>query len=383
MATATPKPIKCKAAVGRAAGEPLQIEEVVVAPPKAHEVRIKIICTSLCHSDVTFWRMKGNPLAVHPRIFGHEAVGTIESIGEHVDEFKVGDLVVPVFTGQCHECADCTSERGSNICSLLPFRISPAMPRDGTTRFTDMNGESIYHFTGVSSFSEYTVVDVTQVVKLDAAVEHNKLCLLSCGVSTGVGAAWKLAGVDVGSTVAIFGLGSVGLAVAEGCRIRGASRIIGVDLNPDKFELGKKFGLTDFVNPKEIGDKSVSKVITEMTNGGADYCFECIGLASLMSDAFKSTHQGWGKTIILGVEMHGSPLCIAPYELLNGRCVMGSLFGGIKPKDDIPTLLNKYLNKELELDKFITHEIGLDEINKAFDLLLEGKSLRCIIWMDK
>ncbi|KAJ3673734.1 hypothetical protein LUZ60_005726 [Juncus effusus] len=383
MEDSIPKPIRCKAAVGRAAGEPLQIEEVIVAPPKEHEVRIKIICTSLCHSDVTIWRMKEQPMAFHPRIFGHEAVGTVESVGEHVDEFKVGDFVVPFFLPQCSDCIDCTSDRGSNMCSNTPFRVNQAIPRDGTTRFTDLNGEPIYHLLGVSSFSEYTVVDVTQVTKVNPTVSPDKACLLSCGISTGVGAAWKLARVEAGSTVAIFGLGSVGLAVAEGCRIRGASKIIGVDLNPDKFELGKKFGLTDFINPKDIGEKSVSEVIIEMTKGGADYCFECIGLASLMNQAFQSSRQGWGKTIILGVEMHGSPLSINSYDLLNGKCIMGSLFGGIKGKNDIATLVNKYLNKELELDKFITHEISLEEINKAFDLLLEGKSLRCIIWMDK
>ncbi|XP_078164407.1 alcohol dehydrogenase-like 1 [Carex rostrata] len=380
--TNTIKPIKCKAAVSRAGGEPLQIEEVVVAPPKAYEVRIKIICTSLCHTDVTFWRMKAGPFAVHPIIFGHEAVGTIESVGEHVDEFKVGDLVVPTFMAQCNECIDCTSER-SNMCSKLEFQIGHGMPRDGTTRFADAKGEPINHFLSVSSFSEYTVVDGAYVTKVDPAISPEKACLLSCGISTGVGAAWKVAGVEAGSTIAIFGLGTVGLAVAEGCRLRGVSRIIGIDLNPDKFELGKTVGLTDFVNPSELGEKSISEVIIEMTKGGADYCFECIGVASVMNDAFKSSRKGWGKTIILGGEMHGSPLCLESYNILNGKSVMGSLFGGIKAKTDIPTLVNKYLSKELELDMFITHEVGLAEINTSFDLLLEGKSLRCIIWMDK
>lgn len=378
----TTEPIKCKAAVSRVAGEPLRIEEVVVAPPKAYEVRIKIICTSLCHTDFTFWQMKGGPMAGHPIILGHEAVGTIESVGEHVTEFKAGDLVVPTFLAQCNECADCTSDR-SNLCSTLPFQVSRGMPRDGTTRFVDAKGEPINHLLYVSSFSEYTVVDAALVTKVRPEISPEKACLLSCGVSTGVGAAWKVARVESGSTVAIFGLGSVGLAVAEGCRLQGASRIIGIDLNSDKFELGKKFGLTDFVNPSELGEKSTSEVIIEMTKGGADYCFECIGLASVMNDAFKSSRKGWGKTIILGVEMHGSPLCLESYHILYGKSIMGSLFGGIKAKTDIPILVDKYLNKELELDKFITHEIGLGEINTAFDLLREGKSLRCIIWMDK
>ncbi|OAY85698.1 Alcohol dehydrogenase-like 1 [Ananas comosus] len=200
---------------------------------------------------------------------------------------------------------------------------------------------------------------------------------------SGVGAAWKVAAVEPGSTVAIFGLGAVGLAVAEGSRLRGATRIIGVDLNPDKFEIGKKFGITDFVNTKEIGEKSISDVIKEMTEGGADYCFECIGLASLMSEAFRSSRLGWGKTIVLGVDMNGSSISIPAFEILRGKSVIGSLFGGIKAKTDIPVLVKQYLNKELQLDEFITHELGFSDINKAFDLLEGGKSLRCIIWMDR
>lgn len=319
---------------------------------------------------------------VFPRIFGHEAFGVVESVGEHVEGFAAGDAVVPTFLAQCGECPDCKSSR-SNVCSKYRFMVRPGMPRDETTRFVDANGSPVYHFLGVSSFSEYTVVDVTQVVKVDPSLPPPTACLLSCGATTGVGAAWKLAKVEPGSSVAIFGLGAVGLAVAEGARICGASKIIGVDLNPEKQELGKKFGVTHFINPKELGEKTVSQAIIEMTDGGADYCFECIGLAALMSDAFQSSRAGWGKTIILGVEMHGSPLSIPSHEILHGKCVMGSLFGGVKPKDDIPILADKYLNKELELDKFITHEVPLKDINTAFDLLQQGKSLRCTIWMDK
>ncbi|XP_039146447.1 alcohol dehydrogenase-like 1 isoform X2 [Dioscorea cayenensis subsp. rotundata] len=368
------------AAVSRAGGEPLVIEEVEVAPPQAWEVRIKIVCTSLCHSDVTFWRMKNSPPAIYPRIFGHEAFGVVESVGEHVEEFKAGDTVVPVFLPHCYGCVDCSTPR-SNMCSLLPFQVSSGMPRDrDSSRFSDNMGRTIHHFLNVSSFSEYTVVDVAHLVKVDPALPPEKACLLSCGVSTGVGAAWKAAEVEEGSTVAVFGLG----AVVEGARLRGAAKIIGVDINPQKFELGKKFGLTDFVNPNEIGDeRSVSQVISEMTGGGADYCFECIGLASLMQSAYESSRKGWGKTIVLGVEMHGKPLSLDTRRILEGKWITGSLFGGIKAKTDIPILAKKYLDKELHLDSFITHEVGFEDINKAFELLNEGKSLRCIIWMDK
>uniref|UniRef100_A0A0D3FET7 Uncharacterized protein n=1 Tax=Oryza barthii TaxID=65489 RepID=A0A0D3FET7_9ORYZ len=343
MAGQIPQPIRCKAAVCRAAGEPLAVEEIVVDPPKAHEVRIKIVCTSLCHSDVTSVRSPAADLSTTDRTA--QNVPVVESVGEHVEGFAAGDPVVPTFLGQCTECVDCASER-SNVCSMYRFAVRPGMPRDGTARFRDRHGAPIHHFLGVSSFSEYTVVDANQVVRVDPAVPPATASLLSCGATTGVGAAWKLAKVEPGSSVAIFGLGAVGLAVAEGARI-----------------CGKKFGVTHFINPQELGDKPVSQAIIEMTDGGADYCFECIGLASVMSDAFRSSREGWGKTIILGVEMHGAPLSIPSLEILNGKCVMGSLFGGVKPKQDIPILADKYLNKELELDKFITHEVPLKDIN--------------------
>ncbi|XP_050264363.1 alcohol dehydrogenase-like 2 isoform X1 [Quercus robur] len=375
------KVLRCKAAICRNPGEPLVIEDIEVDPPKAWEIRIKIICTTLCHTDITYWKMKGGLVAAFPRIFGHEAVGVVESVGEHVEEFIVGDTVLPVFLPNCNECRDCKSQK-SNLCTKFQNNYPSNMPRDGTSRFRDMNGEILHHFLWVSSFTEYTVVDVTHAVKITPEIPADKACLLGCGVSTGIGAAWKVAEVEEGSTVAIFGLGPVGLAVAEGARQRGALKIIAVDLNPEKFDIGKKFGVTDFVNPKTCGEKPVSEVIKELTNGGADYCFECIGLASLMQEAFLSSRKGWGKTVILGVEMHGSQLSLNPYEFLRGRSVIGTLFGGIKPKSDIPLLAKKYLDNELSLDEFISHELSFQDINKAFELHQEGKSLRCIIWMD-
>nr|GLL39648.1 alcohol dehydrogenase-like 2 isoform X2 [Ipomoea trifida] len=344
------KPIKCKAAVCRGAGEALVIEEIEVDPPKPWEVRIKIICSSLCHSDLTFWKFKSGPLSFFPRILGHEAAGVVESVGENVDEVRIGDLVIPVFSRNCEECRDCKSPKG-NTCTKFGVRYPGGMPRDGTSRFKDKDGQTIYHLLCVSSFSQYTVVDITHVVKMNPDFPIDMACLLSCGVTTGIGASWKVAKIEEGSTVAIFGLGAVGLAVAEGARLRGASKIIGVDLIPEKFELG------------------------------ADHCFECIGLASVMQDAFASSRQG-GCTIILGVEMHGKPISINPYELLEGRTITGCLFGGIKAKVDIPKLAQKYMQKELNLEGFKTHEVKFQDINQAFDLLEQKKSLRCIIWMD-
>ncbi|OIS96063.1 PREDICTED: alcohol dehydrogenase-like 7 [Nicotiana attenuata] len=375
------KPIRCRAAVARKAGEALVIEEVIVAPPKAHEVRLKIICTSLCHSDFTFWKLK-EP-ACFPRIFGHEAFGVVESIGEDVEDLKEGDPVVPIFLPDCTECIDCTSKK-SNVCSKFQFKGSPYMPRDGTSRFTTADGEALYHFLFVSSFAEYIVVDIANVTKIDPRVPPNRACLLSCGVSTGLGAAFKTANVEPGSTVVIFGLGAIGLAVAEGARICGATRIIGVDINSDKFEIGKQFGVTDFVNSNSFGDKPISQVINEMTNGGADYCFECVGLGTVVQEAYACCRKGWGKTIVLGVDKPGADLTFKSFDVLHsGKTLMGSLFGGLKPKSDIPLLVKRYLDKELQLDKFVTHEVSFQDINKAFDLLAQGKNLRCVIWMDK
>ncbi|CAK8566837.1 unnamed protein product [Lathyrus sativus] len=376
------QPIRCKAAVARKPGEPLVIEEIIVAPPMPHEVRIRILCTSLCHSDFTFWKMQESP-GIFPRILGHEAAGVVESVGKDVTEVTKGDVVIPIFLPDCGECKDCKSTK-SNRCTNFPFTVSPWMPRHESTRFTDLNGEIIYHFMFVSSFSEYTVVDIANVTKIDSQIPPDRACLLSCGVSTGVGAAWRTAGVEPGSTVAIFGLGSVGLAVAEGARLCGATRIIGVDVIPEKFEIGKKFGLTDFVHGEESGNKPVSQVIIEMTDGGADYCFECVGMTSLVHEAYASCRKGWGKTIVLGVDKPEARLSFSSSEVLHdGKSLMGSLYGGLKPKSHVPILLKRYMDKELQLDEFVTHEVEFKDINKAFDLLSKGQCLRCVIWMEK
>ncbi|KAE8704220.1 Alcohol dehydrogenase-like 7 [Hibiscus syriacus] len=376
------KPIRCKAAISREAGEPLVIEEIMVAPPSPYEVRIRIICTSLCYSDITFWKLKVPP-ACFPRILGHEAVGVVESVGEHVDEVAAGDIVIPTFLSECGECDDCCSKQ-SNLCSKFPFKVHPWMPRHESSRFTDLKGQTLYHFLFISSFSEYTVVDVCHVVKIDPSIPPNRACLFGCCVATGVGAACKSANVEAGSTVVIFGLGSIGLAVAKGAKLCGANRIIGVDVNPDKFEVAKKFGVTEFINSKECGDKSLSQVVMEMTGGGADYCFECVGIASLVQEAFASCRKGWGKTIVLGVDKPGAQLNLSSYEVLHsGKILTGSLYGGVKPKSDLPLLLKRYTDKELVVDEFVTHEVRFEDINKAFELLLEGKCIRCVIWMDK
>jgi len=368
--------IKCKAAVVWAAGEPLKIEEVEVAPPQANEVRIKVHYTALCHTDLYFWDAKGQK-PLFPRILGHEAAGIVESVGEGVTDLKEGDSVLPVFTGECGECRHCKSEE-SNMCDLLRINTDRGvMINDGQSRFS-INGTPIYHFLGTSTFSEYTVAHVGSVAKINPAAPLNKVCILSCGVSTGMGATLNVAKPKKGSTVAIFGLGGVGLSAAEGARIAGASRIIGIDLNSDRFEKAKLFGVTEFINPLDH-EKPIQEVIAEKTGGGVDYSIECTGNAKAMIQAFESSHDGWGVAVLVGVPHSDAVFATSPVNFLNERTLKGTFFGNYKPRSDLPGLVELYLDKKLELEKFITHEVSFADINKAFDYMIKGESLRCVI----
>ncbi|CAL9086404.1 unnamed protein product [Musa acuminata var. zebrina] len=366
-------------AVAWEAGKPLVMEEVEVAPPKAMEVRLKILYTSLCHTDVYFWEAKGQT-PVFPRIFGHEAGGVVESVGEGVTDLSPGDHVLPIFMGECKECAHCKSQE-SNMCDLLRINTDRAvMISDGQSRFS-INGKPIYHFLGTSTFSEYTVVHVGCVAKINPLAPLDKVCVISCGISTGYGAAVNVAKPPKGSTVAVFGLGAVGLAAAEGARASGASRIIGVDINPKRFEEAKKFGVTEFVNPADY-DRPVQEVLAEMTNGGVDRSIECSGSTSAMISAFECVHDGWGVAVLVGVPHKDSVFKTHPVNFLVERTLKGTFYGNYKPRSDIPAVVEKYMAKELELEKFITHSVPFSEINKAFDYMLKGESLRCIIHMD-
>ncbi|GAB2272560.1 hypothetical protein Dimus_007381 [Dionaea muscipula] len=379
MSSTAGQVIRCRAAVAWEAGKPLVIEQVDVAPPQKMEVRVKILFTSLCHTDVYFWEAKGQT-PVFPRIFGHEAAGIVESVGEGVTELKPGDHVLPVFTGECKECAHCKSDE-SNLCELLRINTDRGvMLHDGKTRFS-INGKPIYHFLGTSTFSEYTVTHVGCLAKINPKAPLDKVCVISCGISTGLGATLNVAKPKKGSTVAIFGLGAVGLAAAEGARISGASRIIGVDLHPDRIELAKKFGVTELVNPKDH-DKPVQEVIVEMTNGGVDRSVECTGNIQAMISAFECVHDGWGVAVLVGVPNKDDVFKTHPINFLNERTLKGTFFGNYKPRTGIPLVVEKYMNKELEVEKFITHQTTFSQINKAFDLMLAGQGLRCIIRMD-
>nr|ABL74251.1 alcohol dehydrogenase ADH1 [Triticum monococcum subsp. aegilopoides] len=378
MATAG-KVIKCKAAVAWEAGKPLSMEEVEVAPPQAMEVRVKILFTSLCHTDVYFWEAKGQT-PMFPRIFGHEAGGIVESVGEGVTELAPGDHVLPVLTGECKECPHCKSAE-SNMCDLLRINTDRGvMIGDGKSRFS-IDGKPIYHFVGTSTFSEYTVMHVGCVAKINPEAPLDKVCVLSCGISTGLGASINVAKPPKGSTVAIFGLGAVGLAAAEGARIAGASRIIGIDLNASRFEEARKFGCTEFVNPKDHS-KPVQEVLAEMTNGGVDRSVECTGNVNAMIQAFECVHDGWGVAVLVGVPHKDAEFKTHPMNFLNERTLKGTFFGNFKPRTDLPNVVEMYMRKELEVEKFITHSVPFSEINKAFDLMAKGEGIRCIIRME-
>ncbi|XP_044980537.1 alcohol dehydrogenase 1 [Hordeum vulgare subsp. vulgare] len=378
MATAG-KVIKCKAAVAWEAGKPLTMEEVEVAPPQAMEVRVKILFTSLCHTDVYFWEAKGQT-PMFPRIFGHEAGGIVESVGEGVTDVAPGDHVLPVFTGECKECPHCKSAE-SNMCDLLRINTDRGvMIGDGKSRFS-IGGKPIYHFVGTSTFSEYTVMHVGCVAKINPEAPLDKVCVLSCGICTGLGASINVAKPPKGSTVAIFGLGAVGLAAAEGARIAGASRIIGVDLNASRFEEARKFGCTEFVNPKDH-TKPVQQVLADMTNGGVDRSVECTGNVNAMIQAFECVHDGWGVAVLVGVPHKDAEFKTHPMNFLNERTLKGTFFGNFKPRTDLPNVVEMYMKKELEVEKFITHSVPFSEINKAFDLMAKGEGIRCIIRMD-
>ncbi|KAK8445235.1 hypothetical protein SEVIR_9G289100v4 [Setaria viridis] len=379
------KPIKCKAAVAWGPGEPLSLEEVEVAPPGRLEVRVKVLFTSICHTDLSAWKGETEMHRKFPRIFGHEAAGVVESVGDGVEDLVPGDHVIPIFTGECRECVYCGSDK-TNLCGT--YRVNPfksTMTSDGGTRFAVVDASSgerqpVYHFLNTSTFAEYTVLDAACAVKVHPKAPLEKMCLLSCGISTGVGAAWNTANVSTGSTVAVLGLGAVGLAVAEGARLRGAARIIGVDINPEKFTKGKEMGVTDFIDSKAC-DKPVHEVIREMTDGGVDYSFECTGINDVLREAFLSTHDGWGLTVVLGIHATPKMMPLHPMELFDGRRITGCAFGDFKGKSQLPDLVDKCINGEVNInfDGFITHKLPFSDINKAFQLLEEGKSLRCLL----
>lgn len=312
-----------------------------------------------------------------PCILGHEGAGIVESVGPGVTSVSPGDSVIPLYVPQCRDCKFCRSPK-TNLCSKIRLTQGRGVMPDGTSRFK-CQGKTLFHFMGTSTFSEYTVVAEISLAKVDPTAPVDKVCLLGCGIPTGYGAAINTAKVESGSTVAIWGLGAVGLAVAMGCRNQGASRIIGIDINAAKFERAKVFGCTEFVNPKDYAGKSIPEVLSEMTDGGLDYTFECIGNVKTMRDALESCHKGWGTSVIIGVAGAGQEISTRPFQLVTGRVWKGSAFGGWKSRDSVPYLVREYLNKNLMIDEFVTHNLPLEKVNKAFDLMHSGDALRVVL----
>lgn len=367
--------IKSKAAVAWGPGQPLKIEEVDVMLPKAGEVLIKIIATGVCHTDA-FTLSGDDPEGIFPAILGHEGGGIVEQIGEGVTSVKVGDHVIPLYTPECGECKFCKSGK-TNLCQKIRETQGKGLMPDGTTRFYK-DGQPIYHYMGCSTFSEYTVLPEISLAKVNPAAPLEEVCLLGCGVTTGMGAVMNTAKVEEGDTVAIFGLGGIGLSAVIGAVMAKASRIIAIDINESKFELARKLGATDCINPKNF-DKPIQEVIVEMTDGGVDYSFECIGNVNIMRSALECCHKGWGESIIIGVAGAGQEISTRPFQLVTGRVWRGTAFGGVRGRSELPDYVERYLAGEFKLSDFITHTMPLEDINEAFDLMHEGKSIRSVI----
>lgn len=371
--------IKSKAAIAWGPKQPLSIEEVDVMPPQAGEVRIRVIASGVCHTDA-FTLSGEDPEGIFPTILGHEGGGIVESIGEGVTSLKVGDHVIPLYTPECGECKFCTSGK-TNLCGKIRETQGKGLMPDGTTRFS-LNGEPIYHYMGCSTFSEYTVLPEISLAKVNKEAPLEEVCLLGCGVTTGMGAVMNTAKVEEGATVAIFGMGGIGLSAVIGATMAKASRIIAIDINESKFGLARQLGATDCINPRDY-DKPIQEVIVELTDGGVDYSFECIGNVDVMRSALECCHKGWGESVIIGVAGAGQEISTRPFQLVTGRVWKGTAFGGVKGRSELPGIVERYMQGEFKLNDFITHTMGLEDINQAFDLMHEGKSIRTVIHYDK
>ncbi|KAJ8906635.1 hypothetical protein NDN08_003128 [Rhodosorus marinus] len=368
--------IECLAAVAWNAKVPLSIELVEVLPPKAGEVRVKMFATAVCHTDA--YTLDGlDSEGVFPAILGHEGSGTVESVGEGVTSVQPGDVVIPLYTAECKECKFCKS-RKSNLCSSIRAFTGKGLMKDGTVRFR-CKGQDIYHYMGTSTFSEYTVIHEVACAKIRPDAPMEKVCLLGCGVTTGIGAVLNTSNVEEGATVGVFGCGAVGLSVIQGAVLAKASRVFAIDLNPTKFDLAKTMGATDCVNPLDYS-KPIQEVLVELTDGGLDYTFECIGRTETMRAALEACHKGWGESCIIGVAGAGEEIQTKPFQLVTGRVWRGTAFGGYKGRSQLSGLVDQYMEgSSIKLDELITGTYKLEELNTAFDVLHEGKAIRSVI----
>ena len=363
-----------RAAVAYAAGEPLAIENVQLDGPRAGEVMVEIKATGICHTDA--YTLSGaDPEGLFPSVMGHEGAGVVVEVGEGVTSVAPGDHVIPLYTPECRQCKFCLSGK-TNLCGAIRETQGQGLMPDGSSRFS-LNGETLYHYMGTSTFSNHTVLPEIAVAKIREDAPFDKVCYIGCGVTTGLGAVMNTAGVEPGSNVAVFGLGGIGLNVIQGARLVGADRIIGVDLNPAKRALAEQFGMTDFVNPRDVND--VVGAIVDLTDGGVDYSFECIGNVEVMRQALECCHKGWGESIIIGVAGAGQEISTRPFQLVTGRVWRGTAFGGAKGRTEVPRIVDWYMDGKINIDDLITHTMPLEEINNAFDLMHAGESIRSVV----
>ena len=367
--------MKSKAAIAVEAGKDLEIDEVDVAGPKEGEVLVRIVASGVCHTDA-FTLSGDDPEGLFPAILGHEGGGVVEEVGPGVKGLKPGDKVIPLYTAECRECEYCLSGK-TNLCQAVRVTQGQGVMPDGTSRFS-RSGKMLHHFMGTSTFSEYTVLPEISLAKISDKAPLEKVCLLGCGVTTGIGAVLNTAKVEAGSTVAVFGLGGIGLAVIQGAVMAKAERIIGVDINADKFQMAQDMGATECVNPKDH-DAPIQDVLVELTGGGLDYTFECIGNIQTMRAALECCHKGWGESTIIGVAGSGQEISTRPFQLVTGRVWRGTAFGGVKGRTELPGYVDDYMAGKINIDDMITHQMPIEEINHAFHLMHSGESIRSIV----
>ncbi len=370
--------MKTRAAVAVAAGEPLVIEELELEGPKAGEVLVRNVASGVCHTDA-FTLSGEDPEGLFPSVLGHEGGAVVEEVGAGVESVRPGDHVIPLYTPECGVCKFCTSGK-TNLCQAIRATQGQGLMPDGSSRFA-LNGKPIFHFMGTSTFSHYTVLPEIAVAKINPEAPLEKVCLLGCGITTGIGAVLNTAKVEPGASVAVFGLGGVGLSAIQGAVMAKAGRILAIDVNPDKFELATQLGATDVVNPNDYDDP-IADVVIELTDGGVDYSFECVGNVNLMRSALECCHKGWGESVIIGVAGAGKEISTRPFQLVTGRVWRGSAFGGCKGRSQLPGMVDQYLDGQIKIDEFITYTMPLEDINRAFDLMHEGKSIRSVIHFD-
>tara|TARA_Y100000385_G_scaffold129637_1_gene134987 strand:- start:4259 stop:5383 length:1125 start_codon:yes stop_codon:yes gene_type:complete len=370
------KIMKTRAAVALEAGKPLEVMEVNLEGPKKGEVLIEIKATGICHTD-EFTLSGADPEGLFPAILGHEGAGVVVELGPGVTDLKVGDHVIPLYTPECRQCEYCLNPK-TNLCQAIRETQGQGLMPDGTSRFSMLNGTPILHYMGCSTFSNYTVLPEIALAKINSEAPFEKVCYIGCGVTTGIGAVINTAKVEIGSRAIVFGLGGIGLNVIQGLKLAGADQIVGVDLNSGRQSMAEKFGMTDFVNPSDVKDDLVAHLVN-LTKGGADYTFDATGNVNVMRTALESAHKGWGESIIIGVAPAGAEISTRPFQLVTGRVWKGTAFGGARGRTDVPKIVDWYMDGKIQIDPMITHSFSLDDINKGFDLMHEGKSIRSVV----